>query len=260
MFGVDETVECVQSIGLKGASGEPLCLAWKNSKYFFGGGAYLKDQGYVLKIAASNSYYPLPEPAELKDFQARGLVPDPLPAYSMPVQEYLIGYSLWIVIALVVGGMKVKGLATSRRYRRDAEIPLSLGPPGLATEGDHFIAQAVKPLLRDGEKVQHQAYGLHQRHSSLGYFAVLTTQRLLLLKTTAGLTGPKLETEGVEEFERAAIADVHESDYLFAFVLAEGAIRTLLVPQSEKKFSNQRAFTRDVLRLLRTGTTQLVER
>lgn len=260
MFGVDETLECIQDVALKGGSGESLCLAWKTSKFFFGAGVYLKDDGYVLKVPGGNSYYPLPDPAELKAFQAQGLMPDPLPPYTLPVWEYLFGYSLWLVIAFVVGATQVKKLAQRRRYRRDEEHPVSLGPPTLTTEGDRFIAQTVSPLLRPGEQVQHQAYGARQRGDPVGYFCALTNQRLLFIQTSAGLRGPKLENQGVEELERSAVVDLHESDYLMAFVLADQSVRTLLVPQSEKQFSNQKAFTRDVRRLLRTGTTQLVEK
>jgi hypothetical protein len=260
MFGRDESIECIQPVDLKGATGEPLCLAWKTSKYFVGAGVYLSDEGYVLKVTAGGSYYPLPAPAELKAFQAQGLLPDPLPSYSLPALEYVFGYSLWLVIAFAVAASQVNRYAAKRRYRSYASVPVSLGPPVIATEGDHFIAQAVKPLLREGERVQHQAYGLHQRASAIGYFCALTNQRLLFLRTTAGLTGPKLESLEVEALEREAIVDVHESEFLFAFVTKDEAVKTLLVPQAEKRFSNQKAFTRDVLRLLRTGTTQLVER
>lgn len=260
MFGVDETLECIQDVSLKGGSGEPLCLAWKTSKYFFGAGVYLKDDGYVLKVPGGTSYYPLPDPGELKAFQAQGLMPDPLPHYSLPIWEYLFGYSLWLVIAFVVGVTQVKRYAERRRYRRDEQLPVSLGPPTIATDGDRFIAQTVSPLLRPGEQVQHQAWGPRNRGDPVGACCVLTNLRLFFVQTTAGLTGPKLESQGVEEFERTAVVDLHESDYLMAFVLEDQSIRTLLVPQSEKQFSNQKAFTRDVRRLLRTGTTQLVQK
>ena len=160
LFGADETLECIQPIELKGAAGEPLCLAWKTTKYFFGGGVYLRDDGYALKVTSGSSYYPVPEGAELKDFQARGLVTAPLPGYTLPVEEYLIGYSLWIIILAFVGFVQAKNFATRRRYRREAAIPLSLGPPVVATEGDTFIEHSVRGLLAPGEKVQHQAFGL----------------------------------------------------------------------------------------------------
>src|SRR5512140_3111537 len=155
MFGVDETLECIQDISLKGGQGEPLCLGWKTSKFFVGAGVYLKDDGYVLKVPNANSYYPLPYPAELKAFQAQGLMPDPLPHYTLPVWEYLFGYSLWIIVAFVVGAGSFKHLAERRRYKRDAQIPVSLGPPTITTEGDQFIAQTVSPMLKPGEQVQH---------------------------------------------------------------------------------------------------------
>ena len=94
----------------------------------------------------------------------------------------------------------------------------------------------------------------------MGFFCALTDQRLIFIQTRAGIFGPALENLGVESIERSAIIDVHELDLLLAFVHRDGEVRTLFVPKSEKRFSNQRAFVRDVVRMLRTGTTTLSQK
>src|SRR5262245_13042083 len=48
MFGKDETIECIQHIEQKGPKDESLCLAYKTTKTFVGGGVWLKDDGYVI--------------------------------------------------------------------------------------------------------------------------------------------------------------------------------------------------------------------
>jgi hypothetical protein len=265
MFGKDETLTCVQDIALKGASDEPLCLAFKTSKYFVGAGVYLKDDGYVLRsTTAKDTYYPMPEGAELKAFQAQGLMPDPLPPYSVPAVEYLFGYSLWLVVGLVIGFERFKTIRTRKRQAKDAATPVSFGPPTISTEGDRFIAQTVGPLLRPGEQVQHQAYGQKERAEgvvaaarNVGLFGVLTNQRLIFVKTKIGAFKPVLENHGVDEVPREAIVDAVEDDYLVTFMLHDGTARTLLVPPQEKHFSNQRAFIRDVPRIL--GNARQVE-
>ncbi|MEW5741516.1 MAG: hypothetical protein AB1938_21530 [Myxococcota bacterium] len=265
LFGKDEKIECIQPIDLKGADGEDLCLAYKTSKYFVFAGVYMKDDGYVLGVPkVKGTYYPLPEATELQGFQARGLVPSPLPGYSIPIPEYLFGYSLWLVIALVAGFGWLKSARTKRRKARDAAIPVSLGPPTIATDGDRFISDTVRPLLRPGEQVQHQAYGVRDRPDdaitaarNVGLFAVLTNQRVLFVQTKVGAFKPVLENHGVTEVERSSIVNAVEDDYLIVLTLNDGTARTIFVGPQQKHFSNQQAFIRDIPRLL--GKAQVTE-
>jgi hypothetical protein len=258
MFGVDESITCIQPVTLKGANDEQLCLAFKTSKIFFGAGVYLRDDGYVLKpVNEYKSYYHMPGADKVARFQQEGLLPSPLPLYKIPVLDYLFGYSLWIVIALAIVFSVLKGRATKRRRARDAATPVSLGPPVHKTPGDEFIASEVKPLLAPGEAVQHQAYGLTQRPDSslvaaknTAWFAVLTDRRLIFIKTRVGGFKPILENQGVEELDRNRVVNVVEDDYLMTFRLDDGTARTLWVAPQEKHFSNQRAFIRDIPRLL----------
>jgi hypothetical protein len=102
-FGTDESIHCIVDVGLKAPNGDSLCLAYKTSIRFFGAGVYLRDEGYVLAAERGlHHYYSMPDEAELKQFQEAGLLPNPLPTYSVSLVDYAFGYSLWIVLAVAV--------------------------------------------------------------------------------------------------------------------------------------------------------------
>ncbi len=258
MFGWDDTISCIEPVGVKGEHDEPLCLAYKTSKLFVGAGVYLKDDGYVLgDPAQKGTYYPWPDEPQLTKWQSAGLIPDPLPGYSIPIAEYAFAYSLWIIVAVMVAWALVKNALTRRRQQRDALIPVSFGPPVVVTEGDRFIAETVKGMLQPLEQVQHQAFALRSvEEASHVYFAALTNTRLILISSKRKFRGYLFENHGVEEIDRAHIADVKESSYELTFTLTTGGQFPLVVPASEKDFSNQKAFVRDVPRLL--GATKAV--
>ena len=100
MFGTDESINIIEDVKLKGAKDEALALSYKVSTQFFLAGIYVTDTGYVLTVKDdSKRFYEMPKGAELADFQKRGLLPSPLPAYSLNAFDYIIGYSLWIILA-----------------------------------------------------------------------------------------------------------------------------------------------------------------
>jgi hypothetical protein len=114
-FGKQETITCITDVTLKGADDEALCLAHKTTIQFFGGGLYLKDDGYVLGIKSkSDSYYHMPPAPELKAFQESGTLPTPLPPYKIGAFEYLLGYSLWLAVAVTAAWYGAKHLFRSR--------------------------------------------------------------------------------------------------------------------------------------------------
>jgi uncharacterized protein len=103
MFGKDDTIHFLQDVKVTGPNQEALYLGYLTSIQFFLAGLYVKDEGYVLGVKGdSKKFFHMPTGDELKGFQQRGLLPDPLPPYSLGFFDYLIGYSLWIVIAVVV--------------------------------------------------------------------------------------------------------------------------------------------------------------
>lgn len=129
MFGKGEVIHCIADVGLTGANGEALCLGFKLSRYSFVAPVYLRDDGYVLRLKdAKESYYPMPVGEELAGMQADGLIPAPLPPYSVPLYEWAFGFLLWIVIGGLLAWEGVKWM-----FRRDpiiAEPPSSMPTTG----------------------------------------------------------------------------------------------------------------------------------
>jgi len=104
MVGKDETTHKIQDIELQGAEGEALYLSYKTTSYFLGAGIFMKDDGYVLGVVGEKgSFYPFPAVDEVKNFQELDLLPNPLPNYEIPLINWLVGFSLWIILA-VIGG------------------------------------------------------------------------------------------------------------------------------------------------------------
>jgi len=62
----------------------------------------------------------MPTGVQLSNFQQQGLLPSPLPAYTRDAIDYLIGFSLWLILALLPLG------ALFDHYRRKAQAPKQL--------------------------------------------------------------------------------------------------------------------------------------
>jgi hypothetical protein len=261
-IGHNEELTCLTDVPLKGPNDEALCLARKTSTWFVLAGVYMKDDGYVLKVDGEAAYIQMPTGEELAGFQAAGMLPTPLTPYTVATREYLIGYSLWIIIAVLLvlnvlyAGARKLLLRLGFLKEDDANTPISFGPPELKTDADRFVHEQVRRLLAEGEQVQHQAYALDRdpnaslmgAASANGFFAVLTNRKLFLVKTRVGAFGPLLENRGVEVLLRRQIA-AEPIENGMVIGVADGSTRTLVV-QRTNKLSNQRAFLRDVPRLL----------
>jgi hypothetical protein len=103
MFGADETIHII------GPTNDPeVNLGYLTSTYFLLAGCYVEDKGYVLtKKGDRKTYQPLDDKLKA-ELQAAGILPNPLPAYKLGIFDYLLGYSLWIILAFVVGIPLVK--------------------------------------------------------------------------------------------------------------------------------------------------------
>jgi hypothetical protein len=124
MFGTKERIAELQDVDLQGPEGEPLVLGYKTTSRYFIGGLYVRDDGYVLSPAADTTrYLPLPTGDELRDFQRRGLLPDPLPPYALGAFAYFDGYSLWLIVAITLFAVVIPTVVTSRRRRAPARAP-----------------------------------------------------------------------------------------------------------------------------------------
>lgn len=101
LFGKSESIEEIIDVEAKGPNGEDIYLAYKTTGYYFFMGAYMSDDGYVLGIKGSNSFYHLDEKL-IATYQENGLLPTPLPEYKIPFMDWLWGFALWILL-LVMG-------------------------------------------------------------------------------------------------------------------------------------------------------------
>ena len=125
MFGKDETIHFIQDVKITGPKGEKLYLGYMTAIQYFLAGLYVKDEGYVLGVTGKNkSYFNMPKGDKLKSLQKRGLIPDPLPKYSLGVIDYLLGYSLWIVI-VVLGLWQLFSFLRKQRAAESASGPPS---------------------------------------------------------------------------------------------------------------------------------------
>lgn len=102
IFGKNERIVKLSEVEVKGGNGEDLFLAYKTTSLFFFMGVYITDDGYVLGVKGSvGSYYPLSE-AKIQELQDKGYLPVPMPKYQLPLSEWLWGFSLWILLVILL--------------------------------------------------------------------------------------------------------------------------------------------------------------
>lgn len=102
-FGTQETIHKIADVELKGPDGVALFLGYKTSINYFLGGMSVSDDGYVLGLQSDKArFLDMPPPDKLAEFQAEGLLPNPLPGYSLSLGDYIGGFSLWLGLAVVV--------------------------------------------------------------------------------------------------------------------------------------------------------------
>lgn len=255
LVGKQEEVRCIVDVDAKGSEGEALCLAYKTTTYFAGGGVWMTDDGYVLRPRAegATAYYHLPEG------EVAGL-PHPLPPYAPTLGQYLWGFSLWVLVAasaLAVRARRVHGRVRQAKLRdRLANAPVDEGPPRLATKGDRAVAELVRPLLEPAESVQHQAYALswnfaEETAGDDAFFVYLTTKRVLFVRTRLrGFGGIAYENDGFEGVARAEIRAAHVEGGNVVFLSRADGVQRGHIVKATNALSNQDAFVLNVARLL----------
>jgi hypothetical protein len=259
-FGTDEHLVCLTAATIKDPDGGAMCLGYKYTYHYILLPAYVTDDGYV--VAKGDRYNAL-TPDMIHELQAFGQAPDPLPSYSLDWTTYAWGYSLWLLIALVIVSRVVRSRRTSRAIASDASAPIAKEPPALVTAGDQFIPAQLAGELHPGEAITHQAYGVTSTVRGGGIFsfvaaarqkavlAALTTERLFLIKTRVGAFSPLLENNGIEAIARGDIRTVDRTGpRSLRIALADGTARTIVVDARARYFSNQDAFLRDLARVV----------
>jgi tetratricopeptide (TPR) repeat protein len=121
MFGDQEHLEKIVDVAIKGRDGEALYLGYKFTHHAFIAPYYLSDDGYILGVVGQKRYYKL-DAATIEQFQARGLLPKPLPGYEISLLDYVFGYLLWIVAAIVAVSILV---SRRRSARQDKAVPIA---------------------------------------------------------------------------------------------------------------------------------------
>lgn len=93
-FGPGENLRTIQKLDREGLEGEKYYLKHKTSSFALIFPLYIIDEGYVLTISSDplGTYYPLTGDL-IKTNQESGLLPDPLPNYSISLLDYAFGYS-----------------------------------------------------------------------------------------------------------------------------------------------------------------------
>ena len=117
-FGTVDHIQRIEDVPLTTPEGDALYLAYKTSTVFFIGGVYFSNDGYVLGLRSSPKHYvDMPPPTLLATFQKEGRLPNPLPPYHLGLMDYLVGYSLWLVLVPIVA-LYVGTLVVLRGRRR----------------------------------------------------------------------------------------------------------------------------------------------
>ncbi len=102
MFGTDDNIHPITDVSVTGPEGQPMQLAHRVSLHFFVAGIYTTDEGYVLVEKGKTDLYYTLTPELIAEYQASNSVPNPLPAYKIPLWDYLFGYSLWLIVASLI--------------------------------------------------------------------------------------------------------------------------------------------------------------
>jgi hypothetical protein len=120
MFGTQEDIHKLQDVEVTGQNGEKLYLGYKTSTLYVFAGVYVSDDGYVFGVRDKSDTYISTTPEEIAKFQGEGLLPNPLPKYSIGIVDLLLGYSLWIILAVLA---VVYGVGWLRKRGKQAEPP-----------------------------------------------------------------------------------------------------------------------------------------
>lgn len=111
-FGDQDQLIKLQDVEIKTPDGQGLYLAHLLTTKFFLAGVNITDKGYVLAVKTDSEeqqYYALTSP-QIKELQAEGSLPDPMPPYKISTLDYVIGYSLWLIILVLSAFSGIKKL------------------------------------------------------------------------------------------------------------------------------------------------------
>jgi hypothetical protein len=268
MFGTQDEIECITNQNFEGPHGDQLCLASKISMHFFVAGVGVSDDGYVLKIKGANSFYNT-TPEMLKALQEEGTIPSPLPPYHISTFQYLFGYSLWLIFAIMVAFWGLKKMFGKMAPFLRADVSPTAGPPVTRTDDDRWLAGELGKICEQGERLQHMALCSNFEPGTTGsgmkqLYLALTDKRLIAIDAVVGFRGLKRELGAVQTWPRESIVQVQRQELGLTFFFADETGLRWWVNGWQRKLTNQWLFARDVPKLLaaaieaRTETVQPV--
>ena len=104
LFGTQDSIHFVANTTIPGPGESHLFLGHRVTMKSLLLPYYVESNGYVFGISGEQGkYIPLPTGAELEAIQAKGYLPNPLPAVELGWIDYLMGYSLWLALFFLFG-------------------------------------------------------------------------------------------------------------------------------------------------------------
>ncbi len=266
-WGTDEHLECITALAKKPGmesievgGQKNVCIGYKFSVAWAGLPYRTTDDGYVLTVPDSQQYIPL-DKAALEELQAHGLVSTPAPTYSIPTGYVVAQFSLWAVLALIVGVVGLRFWWRRRIAKRRTSSVIATEPV-LAKAKDRSLNGMLVPMLAADETISHQAYAYDADMSTAGvamaattfeYFVALTNKRLIWIKQKHGVLGIGKGDQTTGEIDRAIIVRVTAFEQALEFRRDDGPpMLVLYVPLAGTGYSseNQSAFLADLPRVV----------
>ena len=148
------------------------------------------------------------------------------------------------------------------REQNPFETPVHDDPAVGETDVDLYIRSEVAPLLRADETIRWTAaltktpppmlvlltFGLIAPFTVVPYIAAITNERVILIRTRAGVLKPKMENHGVETFEWSAVKMLQVgglgNNRTIRFVFTDGSSRLMQIAPRSNITASQADFFR----------------
>ncbi len=168
-FGRSDEIVPLQDVAITRRDGEKLYLGHMISRSIFLLPYHMRDNGYVLGVKGGGRWYPL-SAQQIRSYQARGLLPDPLPGYQISPLEWVVGYSAWIAL-IGFGAWFAWAIRATRRSRRVTALVAQADAAQAAADFnravEHYsqaLTLAPKNLMaRHNRACAYEALGQHRQ-------------------------------------------------------------------------------------------------
>jgi len=257
-WGTEEHLECIaytpglrEELGPGVLEGQQPCLGFKFSVSWLGLPYWVSDDGYVLATEGGKQYIQL-DPAMIQELQASSRLPTPLPAYQLPLEWRIGGFSLWIVIGLAAIASAVSVARRRRLARALQPRAITTSGPVIARAGDRAIREALRSTLEPGETITHQGLARERVSPRKEHMVALTDRRLLVRTTRIGLFGLGKGKPSITATARDQITGIYADGVTLYVERRDLPTLTLPVSLFDRRFThaNQLALLADLPRLI----------